>query len=267
MSFLQSQTVHLTQWLTTSVDRGIKACPTKKFFSHHANSVFSSSSSLESFLLPSPRAFFILQSTNRGRRVGDTVRAKGVVVVLVLAAEAQGRKGSSSGSRVVPPQPQNATFCFSQDPLRVPGVAALASLFVWQRNTISSFLVLGGVLVQPPKLRPVVFCLTKFGGVDDGVTLNTEVFEKGVRVISKLGNKGGGKLTMPPGRWLTAPFNLTSHMTLFLAPNVVILAIQIFLDSLDNKESGKDQILKPMNVNNVLVQRMTFTEDTQSEGS
>ncbi|KAK7354579.1 hypothetical protein VNO80_20044 [Phaseolus coccineus] len=106
-------------------------------------------------------------------------------------------------------------------------VAALASLFVWQRNTISGFLVLGGVPVrQPSKLRPVVFCLTEFGGVGDGVTLNTEAFERGVSAISKLGNKGGGQLSVPPGRWLTAPFNLTSHMTLFLASDAVILAIQ-----------------------------------------
>ncbi|WVZ12539.1 hypothetical protein V8G54_017069 [Vigna mungo] len=34
----------------------------------------------------------------------------------------------------------------------------------------------------------------------------------------------------------------------------------IFLDSLDDKENGKDQILKPVNVNNVLVRRMTFIE-------
>ncbi|KAG2408734.1 uncharacterized protein HKW66_Vig0035560 [Vigna angularis] len=92
-----------------------------------------------------------------GRCVRDAAGAKGTVAVLVLAAEAQGRKGSSSGTR---------------------------------RNTISGFLVLGGVPVQPSsKLRPVVFCLTKFGGVVDDVTLNTEAFEKGVRAISKLGNK------------------------------------------------------------------------------
>ena len=79
----------------------------------------------------------------------------------------------------------------------------------------------------PPKLRPVVFCLTEFGGVGDGVTLNTEAFERGVRAISKLGNQGGGQLNVPPGRWLTAPFNLTSHMTLFLAHDAVILGIQV----------------------------------------
>ncbi|KAJ1439942.1 Pectin lyase fold/virulence factor [Sesbania bispinosa] len=106
--------------------------------------------------------------------------------------------------------------------------AALASLvFLWQRNVINGFLVLGGVPVwAPPMLRPVVFNLTDFGGVGDGITLNTEAFEKAVSAISKLGDKGGGQLNVPPGRWLTAPFNLTSHMTLFLAEDAVILGIQ-----------------------------------------
>ena len=78
-----------------------------------------------------------------------------------------------------------------------------------------------------PALRPVVFNLTQFGGVGDGVKVNTEAFEKGVIAISKLGEKGGGQLVVPAGVWLTAPFNLTSHMTLFLAENAVILAIQV----------------------------------------
>lgn len=76
-----------------------------------------------------------------------------------------------------------------------------------------------------PKLRPTAFNLTDFGGVGDGVTLNTEAFERAVAAISKFGKKGGAQLNVPPGRWLTAPFNLTSHMTLFLAEDAVILGI------------------------------------------
>lgn len=78
-----------------------------------------------------------------------------------------------------------------------------------------------------PKLRPVVFNLKDFGGVGDGVSLNTEAFERGVFAISKLAKKGGGQLNVPAGKWLTAPFNLTSHMTLFLAENAVILGIDV----------------------------------------
>ncbi|KAG4956965.1 hypothetical protein JHK85_043345 [Glycine max] len=123
--------------------------------------------------------------------------------------------------------PKTAPFASHKTLFVFLWVATLASVLVWQRTTISGFLVLGGVPVRtPPKLRPVVFCLTEFGGVGDGVTLNTEAFERGVGAISKLGDKGGGQLNVPPGRWLTAPFNLTSHMTLFLARDAVILAVQ-----------------------------------------
>lgn len=108
-------------------------------------------------------------------------------------------------------------------------VAALGSVFlVWQKNAINGFLVLGGEMVwEAPKLRPVVFNLTEFGGVGDGVTLNTQAFERAVSVVSKFGDKGGAQLNVPPGLWLTAPFNLTSHITLFLAHDAVILGIQV----------------------------------------
>ncbi|KAH6828556.1 Pectin lyase-like superfamily protein [Perilla frutescens var. hirtella] len=107
-------------------------------------------------------------------------------------------------------------------------LAFFFTVFYWQRDAAS-----GGFLIfrrafplrQLPKLRPVAFNLTEFGGVGDGVTLNTAAFERAVMAISKLGKKGGGQLNVPPGNWLTAPFNLTSHMTLFLAEGAVILGI------------------------------------------
>ncbi|KAI3842596.1 hypothetical protein MKX03_027260 [Papaver bracteatum] len=104
-------------------------------------------------------------------------------------------------------------------------------LFIWQKNLFEGLLIFrrnsgsGGVLVIP-KLRPFVFNLTDFGGVGDGRTVNTRAFERAILEISKLKNGGGGQLNVLDGYWLTAPFNLTSHMTLFLAQNAVILAIQ-----------------------------------------
>ncbi|CAA6664624.1 unnamed protein product [Spirodela intermedia] len=74
-----------------------------------------------------------------------------------------------------------------------------------------------------PLLRPRAFNLTDFGAVGDGVTLNTVAFEKAVAAISRLRRSGGGQLNVPAGVWLTGPFNLTSHMTLFLEEGAVIL--------------------------------------------
>ncbi|VAI32500.1 unnamed protein product [Triticum turgidum subsp. durum] len=70
---------------------------------------------------------------------------------------------------------------------------------------------------------PPVYDLKEFGGIGDGRTLNTAAFEAAVAAISE---RGGGRLTVPAGRWLTAPFNLTSHMTLFLAAGAEILGVQ-----------------------------------------
>ena len=75
-------------------------------------------------------------------------------------------------------------------------------------------------------MRPHVFNLIDFGGVGDGVWMNTKAFEDVVDTIAKFGNEGG-QLNMQAGVWLTTPFNLTSHMTLFLAEDVVILGVEV----------------------------------------
>lgn len=98
-------------------------------------------------------------------------------------------------------------------------------IVVWQRTAVERLLIYRGMAspTRPiPKLRPLVFNLSDFGAVGDGVTINTKAFEK---AISEIRKQGGGQLNVEPGHWLTAPFNLTSHMTLFLAENAVILGI------------------------------------------
>lgn len=106
-------------------------------------------------------------------------------------------------------------------------IVGFTSVFIWQHNVVDGFSIFRRPLSSPsfPRLRPVAFNITDFGAVGDGVTLNTKAFENAVSAISKLGKRGGGQLNVPAGKWLTAPFNLTSHMTLFLAEDAVILAI------------------------------------------
>ena len=62
----------------------------------------------------------------------------------------------------------------------------------------------------PTEVKPVVevvipdneVSITDFGGVGDGQTLNTEAFRK---AISALVKKGGGRVVVPQGVWLTGP--------------------------------------------------------------
>lgn len=65
--------------------------------------------------------------------------------------------------------------------------------------------------------------MTSFGAIGDGVTLNTAAFEKAVAAVVAA---GGGQINVEAGYWLTAPFNLTSGMTLFLDEGAVILGVQ-----------------------------------------
>ncbi|KAL3498894.1 hypothetical protein ACH5RR_041626, partial [Cinchona calisaya] len=61
----------------------------------------------------------------------------------------------------------------------------------------------------------------------DGTTLNTKAFQEAINHLSKYESKGGSILYVPPGKWLTGSFNITSvHFTLFLHQDSVLLASQ-----------------------------------------
>lgn len=70
----------------------------------------------------------------------------------------------------------------------------------------------------------------EFGAVGDGKTLNTHAFQNAVYSLSSFAEHGGGQLYVPPGQWLTGSFNLTSHFTLFLDKDAVILGSQNPID-------------------------------------
>ena len=71
-----------------------------------------------------------------------------------------------------------------------------------------------------PSIPERTVSLADFGGVPDGVTLNTEAFAS---AIAQLSANGGGRLLVPDGIWLTGPIGLQSHIELHLAPNAVIV--------------------------------------------
>ena len=69
--------------------------------------------------------------------------------------------------------------------------------------------------------------ITEFGGVGDGKTVNTKAFREAIYRIQHLRRRGGTLLYVPPGVFLTQSFNLTSHMTLYLAAGAVVKATRV----------------------------------------
>lgn len=77
--------------------------------------------------------------------------------------------------------------------------------------------------------RPHSVSISEFGAVGDGKTLNTLAFQNAIFYLKSFADKGGAQLYVPPGRFLTGSFSLTSHLTLFLEKGAVILGSQVLV--------------------------------------
>ncbi|GMI72130.1 Polygalacturonase Clade F 5 [Hibiscus trionum] len=105
-------------------------------------------------------------------------------------------------------------------------VGLLVLLALWNAIEVNGWSNLqchNKLTLQP---RPHSVSILEFGAVGDGKTLNTIAFQNAVFYLKSFADKGGAQLYMPPGRWLTGSFNLTSHLTLFLEKGAVILGSQ-----------------------------------------
>jgi polygalacturonase len=70
-----------------------------------------------------------------------------------------------------------------------------------------------------PKIPANTISLADCGGVGDGKFLNTAAFEK---AFAALAEKGGGKIIVPAGIWLTGPIHFRSHTELHLERGAMI---------------------------------------------
>ncbi|XVF51336.1 hypothetical protein PTKIN_Ptkin04bG0176700 [Pterospermum kingtungense] len=94
----------------------------------------------------------------------------------------------------------------------------------WVHIAYGNLITCSGIV--PMRYRNDKISITDFGGVGDGRTLNTKAFRGAIFRIQHLRRRGGTLLYVPPGVYLTESFNLTSHMTLYLARGAVIKATQ-----------------------------------------
>ena len=113
---------------------------------------------------------------------------------------------------------------------------------------------------MPVELRQVtavaipenIVTLTDFGGVGDGVTLNTEAFRKAISALTK---KGGGRLVVPQGVWLTGPIQLKDNIDLHITRNAIVLFSpdkSLFVDK-DGKSSRCDAGIKASKRKNIAI--------------
>lgn len=71
-----------------------------------------------------------------------------------------------------------------------------------------------------PSFPANIVSITDFGGIGDGIELNTQAFAKAINALSA---KGGGQLTVPSGVWLTGPIVFKSNINLHLEDKAIIL--------------------------------------------
>jgi len=91
-----------------------------------------------------------------------------------------------------------------------------------------------------------------YGGVGDGLTLNTEAFSK---AISALVKNGGGRLNVPSGVWLTGPIRLKDNIELHLDKNAIIYFSpdkQLFVDK-DGKSKRCDPAIRASKCKNIAI--------------
>ncbi|KAK8583268.1 hypothetical protein V6N13_021975 [Hibiscus sabdariffa] len=96
-------------------------------------------------------------------------------------------------------------------------------------------------------IQPHSVAITEFGAVGDGVNLNTNAFQNAIFYLNSFSEKGGAKLFVPVGRWLTGSFDLISHLTLLVDKDAVILGYNLWILYLPMAEtellSGRHQSL------------------------
>lgn len=81
--------------------------------------------------------------------------------------------------------------------------------------------------VQMPEFPDYEVNIKDFGAVGDGKMLNTEAINKAIREVNA---RGGGKVVIPQGLWLTGPIEMQSNVNLYTEENALVLFSDNFND-------------------------------------
>ena len=73
--------------------------------------------------------------------------------------------------------------------------------------------------IKPPTFKKKDYLITKYGAVADGKTLATEAIKKAIEECSK---KGGGRVVVPAGEFLTGAVHLKSNVNLHISKDATL---------------------------------------------
>jgi polygalacturonase len=74
--------------------------------------------------------------------------------------------------------------------------------------------------VKQPFFPKYAVNILSFGAKGDGITLNTQAINNAIKDVN---SKGGGKVVIPEGLWLTGPIELLSNVNLYTEQNALII--------------------------------------------
>jgi len=74
--------------------------------------------------------------------------------------------------------------------------------------------------VEQPTFPDYSVNIIDFGAKPDGITLNTKAINDAIQQVNA---KGGGKVIIPEGLWLTGPIELLSNVNLYTEKNALVL--------------------------------------------
>lgn len=81
--------------------------------------------------------------------------------------------------------------------------------------------------VQEPSFPAYSVSIADFGAVGDGLTKNTKAFEQAIAAVAA---KGGGKVVIPRGMWVTGPIVLKSNINLHAEEGAMVIFSKDFND-------------------------------------
>lgn len=74
--------------------------------------------------------------------------------------------------------------------------------------------------VEQPTFPDYSVNILEFGAKSDGITLNTKAINDAIKAVNA---KGGGKVIIPEGWWLTGPVELLSNVNLYTEKNALVV--------------------------------------------